>query len=262
MRTGYKNAAFEKNVGVFNPDRLVVGDTELLRHVEADIRIPDGVTYLRGTLMGRIYSASDEVAAPGNTGGTTFVVSVTGSQVLIGRYQVRCSVAGNAGAARYELYAPDGERLGNAFPQGAAHVVRGLSVNPTHNGNPVVGDTWSFRVVAGRWQRVDPKALSGAQIPAGVLVQEVTADNGAAIAGDAGHRSVDGHIFTQGPFSWPTVDLATEGREELDQAVVYNHGYELEDIRDRLGANGLILLDTIPHRNDPLETSADRSKWL
>ena len=266
MRTGYKTAGFTRDaIGTFNPDRLWIGEPESLRHEGGTVRIPDDTVLIRGCLMGRVLGVDDERAAPGNTGNTGFAVTVQSvyRQFRIGRYTLRCTTAGNAGAARYALYGPDREQIISALTSGAAKSSQGLSVEPTHGAdNPVVGDTWSFRVYGVMWERVDPKSVTGSAIPAGILVQELDADDGNAITGDAGHRSIGGFIYTGGVFDWNAVDLATEGRAGLEEDVVYDHGYELADIRERLANDGLELRDTVQHRDDPSIDTTDRGQWL
>ena len=268
MSTGYKNAAFTKNnVGVFSPDRGIVGDTELLRHVEAKIRIKatgDASQLLRYCMMGRIFGVSDEIPVAGNTGNTDFVVGVTGAfEVGVGQYRIRCTTAGNAAAARYKVYGPDGQERLPEFVQGAAKTGEGLSVNPTHrSANPAVGDTWTFRVSPVRWERVNPKSITGSAIVAGLLVQDVDAANGVDISGDTGYHEVNGHIYTQGVFDWNAVDMATSGRYEPEEDSTFDHNFVLEDLEQFLANTGLIVRDSAQHRNDALETSSDRADWL
>lgn len=280
MRTGYKNARFTDNIGVFDPDRLFAGEQELLRHTAGKIQIPNLKTLLRGTLMGRVFGAEGAAAsaAPGNTGNTTFAAAPSAAnpfQLPVGRYVIRCTTAGAAGAARYTVYrAGDGRQVANGLQSGTGTNVLGLTVTPTHGSdNPVVGDTWTLRVRALRWARVNPKATDGSQIPAGILVQEVAdvaGDRGSEITGDANHRQKDGHIYTQGVFAWPTVDLATEGftsPEDKTKRVAagttaYDHGFELEDIAEQLNENSLVLLDSIQDQRPVTTQSTDRSDWI
>ena len=269
MSTGYKTAAFTKNnVGVFSPDRGIVGDTELLRHVEAKIRISDSgdaSKLLRYCMMGRIFGVSDESASDGNTGNPTFVMGIQAAafQLGVGQYRIRCTTAGNAATARYAVYGPDGVQVLSAIQAGTAKTGSGLSVNPTAGtANPVIGDTWTFRITPVRWERVNPKSITGSAIVAGLLVQPVDASNGVDIAGDAGYHEVNGHIYNQGVFDWNAVDMATSGRFEPEEDSTFDHGFELADLEQFLANTGLIVRDSAQHRDDALETSSDRANWL
>ena len=133
-----------------------------------------------GTVLGQILTAGATVAAKagGNTGQGVLTVDVTDpvlSGAEPGDYRVTC-IAAALGGGTFEVFAPSGESLGTVLV-GATFANRIKFAIADGDPDFIVGD--GFVVTAtdgsGKWVQFDQDATTGAEIAAGILVEDADA---------------------------------------------------------------------------------------
>lgn len=133
-----------------------------------------------GTLLGRVnLGAATIVPDGGNTGNGVLANAVPGNLAKSGDYVLTC-VEVVANASRFQVVAPDGQRLADAF-EGASYASPHLSFDLADGAADfVAGDMITVTLAAGSGLYVawDPAATDGSQTVAAVLTKDVTAPTG------------------------------------------------------------------------------------
>jgi hypothetical protein len=157
-------------------------------------------------LAKRNTGAGTAAAVAGNTGNGTFgTVTVAGAKV--GVYRATC-IAAATNAGKFLVTDPDGIVVGVATVA-SVFTGGGLSFTIADGATDfAVGDSFTITVADGfKWVQLDDTASNGDQIPAGLLLLDVTAPDGTDAKGVAIVRDA---IVSKTQITWPSGADATE----------------------------------------------------
>lgn len=160
-----------------------------------NVTIAAGADLVAGTVVGKIIAGAATGATPSaNTGDATIGTVSRSSGAKVGVYTIKCfkkSSSTSNDDALFEVKDPDGIVVGTA----AQTVAFAGPVNFTISGDTstatAVGDSHTVTVAAGSGQytRIDLTATTGAEIAAGILLNDA----------DAASATVDSAILARGP---------------------------------------------------------------
>lgn len=176
-----------------------------------------GMNLVAGAVLGKITKGAATPAADvGNTGDGAMGAVTLGTLAQVGDYLLEC-IAASANAGTFAVFAPDGSRLADLT---VAVAYAGDHLNMTLADGAadfVVGDKFSVTVAAGsgKFTELDPTAVDGSQVAAGILY-----DNTDASAADADAVAIVRDAEVNGnEITWPTgftADQITQGTAELE----------------------------------------------
>jgi len=174
-----------------------------------------------GTLLGQITLGAVTITADaGNTGDGALTAATAGAMAQAGAYVLTCVVAA-ANAARFQVVAPNGQRLADAI-EGTSYSSPHLSFDLADGATDfVVGDviTVSFAEGSGAYVAWTPGARDGSQTVAAVLTSDQEAPDGVDIAAMALVREAE--IRLSG-ITWP--DPVTDGEKAAAFAALEKRG--------------------------------------
>lgn len=181
-----------------------------------EVVVKQGQNLALGTVIGRraIVCPATATAKTGNTGNGTVELVTPGPAVQLGTYRLVCSAAATDGGV-FQVFDPDGARLADAV-EGAEYEQPqiGFVINDS-SADFAVGDEFTIAVAEGDGQvsALDPDALDGTQIAAGILAVACNATSAAA-------RSVaitSGALILADKLVWPADITAPEKALALKQ---------------------------------------------
>lgn len=174
---------------IFTPDSLFAGQVMPVLTGSATIAAGAGVLS-RGTVLGRITKALDDVvAAADNTGDGTVAAVALQPLSQMGLYSLVCTKtvsAAGANDAVFAVYAPDGARLADATQAVAyANMQIGFKIGNAGTADFAVGDAFTIPVIAGAGTcvAVNSANVDGSQHAYAVLAESVDATLVAVTAG-------------------------------------------------------------------------------
>jgi len=181
-------AELVQNLGSFVPDNLIVDGSVPILTKAVTLEAGQG-TLQRGTVLGKVTKAINEVVGPGEAKGTIGTVML-GKVAKLGTYTLTCITATAQGVpAVFEVIDPDGIRLGDAVA-GKAYTGP-INFMITEATGFAKDDVFTVTVIAGsgKYKKADSTNGDGSQVADCILADDTDAatQDATAVAYVSGH---------------------------------------------------------------------------